>query len=147
MSSSDSVSDDEEVGESSGVELGELDQKSRGGCRDLFFSIALSVRPLSWKNFESEIAAHSSPVPETRESEPVSLGAFEAVGEGRFEGISFPEAGGLKQGGGGGGRPRTDTACLMREAVIKVEVGVTKLEPRTGKYGSVSEGGERTQDS
>jgi hypothetical protein len=29
----------------------------------------------------------------------------------------------------------------------KVEIGVTELEPRTGKYGSVSEGGERTQDS
>jgi hypothetical protein len=69
MSSSDSVSEEEEVGESSGVELGELFQKSSGGCKDLFFSIALSVRPPCWMNVESGIIAHTlPPLPETRES-------------------------------------------------------------------------------
>ena len=57
MSSSESVSDDEDVGESSGVELGVLCQKRRGGCKDLFFSISLNGRPLVCIYFKSEIVA------------------------------------------------------------------------------------------
>lgn len=44
MSSSDSLSDEEDVGESSGVVLGVWCRKSMGGCRVFFLSIAYSVR-------------------------------------------------------------------------------------------------------
>lgn len=44
MSSSDSLSEDDDVGESSGVDVGVLCQKWRGGYRVFFLSIAYSVR-------------------------------------------------------------------------------------------------------